>query len=75
MLRLIFAFLNTMRAGDGPPKYIHDEKKAMNEINFEFLQRSAALAYSKSKAHSLNFWREGEPTEWAIEDLIQKPYS
>ena len=50
-----------MKQGEGPPMYIHEEKHTMSDINFEFLQRSAALMYCKTKAGALSSW-EGSDT-------------
>ena len=75
VIRLIFAYLNAMRAGEGPPEYINEEKKAMSEINFQFVQRSSALPYSKTKASALNNWIEDTPNQHSIEELLHHPYS
>ena len=37
VIRLIFAFINKMKQTESPPKYIHDEKSRMSDINFQFL--------------------------------------
>ena len=34
VLRLIFAYLNTIRAGEAPPEYFNEENRTMSEINF-----------------------------------------
>ena len=34
VIRLIFAYLNAIRAGEGPPEYINEENKTMSKINF-----------------------------------------
>lgn len=47
----------------------------MNDINFQFVQRSGALPYSKTKAHALNNWIEDAPNPHAIEELLFRPYS
>ena len=50
VIRLIFAYINQMKLNDGPPKYISDEKGQMRDIDFQFIQRSGALSYSKTRA-------------------------
>ena len=75
VIRLIFAKLNAMRAGEGPPEYISQEKKVMSEINFQFVQRSPAMAYSKTRASALNNWNENAPNKVSIDEILFQPYS
>ena len=34
VIRLVFAMINKIKRDEGPPKFIHEEKKAMSDINF-----------------------------------------
>ena len=54
VIRLIFALLNRMKEGMGPLKYIHEERRQMSEISFQFQPRSGARGYSKRKASALS---------------------
>ena len=36
VIRLCFAQINKLKEPSTPPAYIHEEKKVMNNINFDF---------------------------------------
>ena len=73
---MIFAFINKMKTSDSPPKYIHDEKNRMSDINFQFLERSAALDESESKAQLLGCWSDSETSnDCKVEELLYKEYA
>ena len=76
VVRLLFAFINNMRRGDGFPSYIHDEKRAMSDIHFEFVQRQGALMYAKTKANALVFWDDSEGAQDChVDELLYKPFA
>ena len=56
VIRMCFAYLNMMRQGDGPPLHIHEDKRDMSDVNFQFMQRAPALATAKLKANLIGLW-------------------
>ena len=78
VIRMCFAYINMMKQGDGPPEYVHEEKKNMSNIGFNFLQRSSAMITAQSKAQSLGLWhlRPDEVlNEAAVDQILFKPYA
>mmetsp|Transcript_8091 Transcript_8091/g.11246 ORF Transcript_8091/g.11246 Transcript_8091/m.11246 type:complete len:110 (+) Transcript_8091:512-841(+) len=65
-----------MKINGGPPKYIHDEKSAMSDIGFQFMQRSGALPYAKARANALGSWNDSDGSQdCPIEELLYKNYA
>lgn len=69
ILKLIFAFVNQIKQ-DGPLEYIFLEKKIMAEINFNNMQKSAAIDLAQSKALAMTYFGREKP----IEDILFAPY-
>ena len=74
VVHLVFAAINQIKA-EGPQAYIHDEKKTMSNLAFDFLTARPARMTANMLASRLNSWKGFDGGDCDIEDVLYKPYA
>ena len=69
VIRLVFAYFNKLKEEE-PPKYMYEETKVYNDLQFTFMAPTPAKKMANSMAHRLNRWDPSNEHAHPIEELL-----
>jgi secreted Zn-dependent insulinase-like peptidase len=75
VIRLVFAYINNLKAKGSPPMHCHTENQTMNEIAWLNVTKGPAVGTARALARRLCGWKDdGSRRDVDIEDFLYKVY-